>query len=357
MTVYQVKDGRWLCGWRDKTHKGKLRKKYFGRGIEAERQAREFDKSLGLRGYGKTGEPNPQSPLFSELVNAYTESRVGIIQKVSLDNFLWKMQGVILPTLGNHQAMQITQERLDTYVRDRLRTVKNPRAKKQDRRHIKRTTIHRELSDIKAVLSWATKRRYIPWHPCAGFEMPKRDDSIILPPSVDEVRALLAVAPDHLVRAIVLSYYLGLRPGAVELLSLPWSAVDWKSQTIVVKSAQKGGLKARMVPVHPGLLERLKSWQEADAEVDPGVIVHYRGHRIASLKKSFQTAKRKAKITRRLTLYGLRHAFATAALRSGADLKSTSEILGHSRPDTTIRIYQHVDRQMHKDVIDGIEPL
>jgi integrase len=357
MTVYQVKDGRWICGWRDKDDRSKLKKKYFGRGIEAERQAREFDKSLGLREYGKTGDPKPQSPIFSALANAYAESRMAIMSKVSLDNWLWKMRGVIIPALGDLAAMEITPERLDIYVNDRLRTPKNPKKKPKDRTYIKRTTVHRELSDIKAVLSWATKRRYIPWHPCVGFEMPKRDDSILLPPSVDEVRALLAVAPEHLKRAISLSYYLGLRPGAVELLSLPWSSVDWNTGTIVVKSAQKGGLRSRMVPIHPGLLERLQLWKEADGEVNPDVIVHYRGQRIASLKKSFQTAKRKAKITRRLTLYGLRHAFATAALRSGADLKSTSEILGHSRPDTTIRVYQHVNRQQHKDVIDGIEPL
>ena len=357
MSVYQLKDGRWMVGWRDPEDRKKSRKRYFGRGVEAEKQAREFDRQLGLRDYTRTGDPKPMTPLFSALANAYAESRLGIMQKTSLDNWLWKMQGIILPALKDKQAMEITSERLDIYVKDRLRTAKNPKAKPKDRVFIKRTTVHRELSDIKAVLSWAVKRKYIPWNPAAAYEMPKRDDSILVPPSLDEVRALIAVSPGHLVRAITLSYYLGLRPGAVELLSLPWTAVDWKSQTIVVTSAVKGGPRSRMVPIHGGLLEKLKGWKEADQEANPAVIVHYKGHRIGSLKKSFQTAKRKAKITRRLTLYGLRHAFATQALRSGADLKSTSEILGHSRPDTTVRIYQHVDREMHRDVIDGIETI
>lgn len=357
MSVYQIADGRWCVHWREQDDKRKHRKKYFGRGIEAERAAREFDKSLGLRGYGRTGDPKPMSPLFSAIANSYAESRMGIMEKVSLDNWLWKMRGIVFPALGNLQAMEVTPERLDIYVRDRLRTAKNPKAKPKDRTYIKRTTIHRELSDIKAVLAWAVKRRYIPWNPAAAYEMPRRDDAIIIPPSVDEVRGLLAVAPDHLVRAITLSYYLGLRPGAVELLALPWSSVDWKSTAMVVKSASKGGLKARMVPLHKGLLERLRSWAEADKEINPAVIVHYKGRRVMSIKKSFATAKRKAGITRRLTMYGLRHAFATQALRKGGDLKSTSEILGHSRADTTVRIYQHVDRQMHRDVVDGIEPL
>lgn len=53
-------------------------------------------------------------------------------------------------------------------------------------------------------------------------------------------------------------------------------------------------------------------------------------------------------------LYDVRHAFATSALASGADMKAVSEILGHSRPDTTMRVYQHVDAIQHKAAIDRL---
>jgi len=72
---------------------------------------------------------------------------------------------------------------------------------------------------------------------------------------------------------------------------------------------------------------------------------------------SFDTAKKKAGIVRRLRPYDFRHAFATYALKNSADLKATSEILGHSRTDTTTRIYQHVDTDMKRDVIDRLPPL
>jgi integrase len=41
-------------------------------------------------------------------------------------------------------------------------------------------------------------------------------------------------------------------------------------------------------------------------------------------------------------------------LAARADLKSVSEILGHSRPDTTTRIYQHTDRAMHEAAISRL---
>ena len=72
------------------------------------------------------------------------------------------------------------------------------------------------------------------------------------------------------------------------------------------------------------------------------------------LKKSFKKAKEKAKITRRLRMYDFRHAFATQLLRHHADLKSTSQLLGHTRTDTTTRIYQHVDFEMHQDAVSRL---
>ncbi len=59
-------------------------------------------------------------------------------------------------------------------------------------------------------------------------------------------------------------------------------------------------------------------------------------------------------MTRRLRPYDFRHAFASRILGGHADLKSTSELLGHSRPDTTIRVYQHTINDLHKDAIDRL---
>ena len=86
-------------------------------------------------------------------------------------------------------------------------------------------------------------------------------------------------------------------------------------------------------------------------------VVHYRKEPVLSLKKSWASAKAAAKITRRIRLYDLRHAFASIALEEGADLKSLSEMLGHSRPDTTLRSYQHVSRKQHRDVVAKIPNL
>lgn len=44
---------------------------------------------------------------------------------------------------------------------------------------------------------------------------------------------------------------------------------------------------------------------------------------------------------RRIKFHGLRHSFATSMIASGADLKTTSAILGHSSVEITMDVYVH----------------
>ena len=342
MSVHQKKDGRWIVQYRDKST-GKLKTEYFGRGSEGEKKAFDRNSELGFRKYQRIVQGH--SAFFRDLVNEYSAAKVGIIQESTLNNFMWKMKGVIEPELGHIRAMNITPKRMDQYVGKRLK------AKNKKGDPIKRTTVHREISDIKAVLNWSAKRRYIAFNPLGNYEMPKRDDAIILPPSPDETKSILKHSPDRLVRAISISYYTGLRPGERELYSLKWSDVDFSGGTIMVKSAKKGGqFKYRMVPIHPHFVEVLTQWRDEDNNPE-GPIIHYRKKSVKSLKKAFNNAKEKAGISRRLRMYDFRHAFATLLLRNNADLKSTSELLGHSRTDTTTRHYQHVDFSMHQEAV------
>ena len=55
-----------------------------------------------------------------------------------------------------------------------------------------------------------------------------------------------------------------------------------------------------------------------------------------------------------LTFHGLRHAFATLALKAGINTKVVSEALGHSKVGITMDLYQHVLPNMQNDLADAV---
>jgi len=258
------------------------------------------------------------------------------------------MDSIILPEIGGLDIRRLTPHRMDQYTNKRLRA------------GVKRVTVNGEITYIQAVLNWAVGRQYIRLNPLAGYVKPKRDDDVIQPATSEEAQAIMQHAPPHLLRALALSYYTGLRPGLKELLRLVWSDIDWKLKLILVRSAMKGGPRARMIPLHDDFIPALARWREEDranGKLKHDYIIHWHGKPISSIKKAFRSAKTNAGITRRLPPYAFRHSFVTSILAAGGNLKATSEIAGHSRPDTTTRIYQHVDFDQYKRAIEKLPPL
>jgi len=335
MSVHQKKDGRWFViqyvDGRQKWHS-------FGRGPGAKKRAELFNAGLGL------GKPADTSPTFSQIVNRYLAAKIGTSAASTIENQVVKFGSVILPALGHLQAGGLGAETLDKYVATRLRSVK-------------RTTVRRELADIQAALNWAAGRGLINANPVAGYKPPPKDDAIISPPTLDEVRAILAAASEHLARAIRLAYYTGLRPGEAELLRLKYSDVNFEANYITVRSAAKGGPRMRQVPLHFELAQRLRQWYEVDKRPADGYIIHWRNKPVRRLKTAWDAAKRRAGITRRLRMYDLRHAAITEMLRHGGDMKNVSAIAGHSRPDTTLRVYAHVSTAASNAVVQCLPTL
>lgn len=334
MSVHQTDDGRWFVRYpkgKNQAEPNRTRE-YFGRGPDGERKAIERNYELGL-GVKKKA----TSPYFQDLALSYLEMKSVGMRKASYVSLELKLNNVVLPMIGSYRAMEITPELLDRYVAKRSEKVKH-------------TTIHRDLSDIRAILRWAAKRRYISANPMEGYDFPARDDAVIMPPTVKEVQAILANSPPHLYRAILLAYYTGVRPGAVELYNLKWHDVDLFGNTIHVTSARKGGLNHRDIPIMDKDFKKLlKKWLKEDQKAKKKLddyIVTYNGKKVATLKKSWQNAKEKAKITRRMRMYDLRHSFATKLLDNEADLKHVSILLGHKSVQQTVDTYQHKSKKL-----------
>jgi len=144
--------------------------------------------------------------------------------------------------------------------------------------------------------------------------------------------------------ALMTAYGAGLRVSEVVALKIG----DIDSQRMLLRVRQGKGKKDRYAMLSPRLLVVLRAWWRAwhpagrphpSAPEDwlfPG---WRKGHHMhaASLQKACQEATRAAGLSKRVTVHGLRHAFATHLLENGADTRVIQVLLGHSRIETTAR--------------------
>jgi len=140
-----------------------------------------------------------------------------------------------------------------------------------------------------------------------------------------------------------------------ELLSQTWDMVDLEGGTILMMSSRKDSRESRLIPLNADFKRFLKQSKAEDGD-KIRYLITWRGKPVKRIVGAFKRAKRKAKIdpNRKLPPYAFRHAFVTAALNAGGDLKGVSEMAGHSRTETTTRIYQHTNINLHRGIVENL---
>jgi integrase/recombinase XerD len=153
------------------------------------------------------------------------------------------------------------------------------------------------------------------------------------------VSALLHATPNLKHRTLLMTMYAaGLRVAEVTHLRV----TDIDGQRMVIRVEQGKGRKDRYVMLSPRLRAVLQQyWRERRPPtlLFPGR--HGRPLTRESVNGVFHHARRRAKITKHVYPYSLRHACATHMLESGTDIRVIQTVLGHRSLRTTQR-YTHV---------------
>ena len=342
--------GSYYVYWNENVKgKKKRQKKYFGSGPVNELRAKKFNERMG---FGVQKRSSPQAVLFAQFIEPYFKHlQARTKNKVNVKNSIWKFTGAIIPFFGVKDVYDIVHSDLDDYV------LMRKDQKTQKGTPPKQVTINREIDEIQSYLNWCVKTHKILSNPLSGYKRPGDDREIIEPPDIQEINRILDHAAPHLQRFIFISFYVGARPGPVEIGALKWQDVFWDEKKILIRSADKKGLNSRRIDIHKTLLDFLKHWHLSDrnnAKITCDYIVNYNNRPIKSIKSAFRGAKKRAGITRRLRPYDIRHAHVTQQLDAGADLKAVSQNVGHRSPDTTIKVYQHISGKLQKEAIETL---
>lgn len=187
-------------------------------------------------------------------------------------------------------------------------------------------------------------------HDTVAFSIPgpRQRSKLPLILSRDEVRQIVAAATDREAHALLTTTYAaGLRVS--EAVRLKITDLDATRQTIRVELGK--GAKDRDTVLPPGLLAELRAYWRHNR---PDVWLFPRRDGASPLtvwqaQHFFYDAKRRAGITKRGGIHGLRHACATHWLEAGVPLPTIQRLLGH-------RSLQATARYLHLAQVAGIAP-
>lgn len=169
---------------------------------------------------------------------------------------------------------------------------------------------------------------------------------------------------------ILLSLSTGLRLG--ELCALKWSNIDFglkllrvdrtvqriaidgtKTKTELVEDVPKTPCSVREIPLSDNLLNLLRHYKTDSAYV----FCKIKPMEPRTYQNRFKSYLRNAGINQNKSFHILRHTFATNCIECGTDVKSLSEILGHSDVKITLNRYVHPSFEVKRKYMNTLSAI
>lgn len=195
-----------------------------------------------------------------------------------------------------------------------------------------------------------------------AIQLPRKITAEVQVFSVKEQRKIekaIIQSPDKRCLGILLCFYTGIRLG--EICGLKWEDIDFDAGTMVVTRTvsriknfnetkkktvlfigkPKSNHSVRKIPLPDFLLDLARELNMESSDESHFILTNTElPMDPRKYQKLFQKLLIHARVKKR-KFHAIRHTFATRALELGVDIKTLSEILGHSNVSITLNIYAH----------------
>lgn len=223
---------------------------------------------------------------------------------------------------------------------------------------------------VKSSIKYAYSNKYCNYINLSNikFKMPNKTIFVLSKEEQNRLENVLKNKINIRKLSILLCLYTGVRLG--EVCGLKWKDIDFSnkslnvnktieriknddgnSKTKLIISTPKSETSNRIVPIPDFLVELLKQFKKND---------NY--YILSNSNKLYDPRLLESFYKRILTKVGikqnkfhtLRHSFSTRCIESKMDIKTLSEILGHSQVETTLKLYVHPSYDLKKSSIEHL---
>jgi len=239
------------------------------------------------------------------------------------------------------------------------------------------------IKNVHGVLHKALKQAVLCGHirsnPADGCVLPRIVKKEISPLDEDHISLFLKAVHGHPHEYLYkITLFTGLRQG--EVLGLTWDCVDFQNGTLTIKQQlrreqKKGGQyyfsptkngKTRVISLAPTVLNLFQLQKAAQVEKAQKAGCMWEENNLIFTNElgSFLSYRTVYDCYKRVVagigipdarFHDLRHSYAYAAIKSGDDIKTVQENLGHATAAFTLDVYGHVTKQMKQESANRME--
>ena len=318
----------------------------------------------------------PHKTTVAQWMDTWQAEYLGAVKLATISSYEATIKNHIKPCLGSIKLESLTTQDIQEFY--------NARHKGDEtRKPLSPKTIKNIHGVLHKALQQAMLNGLIRNNPADPCVLPRRPKQKVKPLNEEQITKLIKALKGHKYENLILTtLFTGLREG--EVCGLQWDCVNLETGTILVdkqlqslrKSVRGNRDKYALVPTKNGkerhltiapfvveLLKKEKAKQDANREYyedlyeESGLVfTDESGHRITP-----QAAYRAFKLVvtelgmPQARFHDLRHSYAVASLRSGDDVKTVQENLGHATAAFTLDTYGHVTEQMKTESANRME--
>lgn len=352
--IHKRKDGRWEARYiLDYNENGKARyKSIYGKTYN---QVKEKLKQTQGKSVGEVAFNNMTIQQVSEEWLAYSKMRV---KESTFARYYDIVHLHVLPRIGNIKLKKLNNAIINNYIQ-----YLSTNGRKDCKGGLEPKTVKDIVSILKQILAYAKRNGYF-----SGFEyclsIPKnQQDEITVFTELEQqiiiehIRNNVKERTNYL--GFLVALFTGIRLG--ELCALQWSDVnlqqgviritktlqrikntdiDAKTKTKIIITEPKSRKSRRTIPLPDFLVKILKKYEMSNKiYILTGSMCFLEPRTYENQFKRFleccQVDFNK--------FHALRHTFATNLIKAGVDIKTVSELLGHSSVKITLDLYVHSD--------------
>ncbi len=293
----------------------------------------------------------------------YVKRQTYVRYKSNIDCYIRRSEA------GEKELRELTRRDVQEFV-NALKLKKGERTGKT----LSAGTVNSTFMVLQCALGYAEENGMIDKNPCLRIRRAaehKREDGVkcFTVAEQKKIESYIDDLRDPEYYCYIVALYTGLRIG--ELCALTWDDVDFEEKALYVNKGVYSSLddngkwelmtdtpktrtSVRVIPLPAHVMKTLaKMWKSSKSEF---VCSRADGSRITPwvCRWRFDEILKKLGI-RHLNFHCIRHTFATRALENGVDIRTLSELLGHSTPAITLNVYTHSLTEHKRSMMDKMK--